>query len=75
MTTDAKTLYAGALHNTHAEESQGLEQMESQIKGLEHYPEYVRLLQATSRSRAGSLNVSSKPFRTWARARRPLRRT
>ena len=45
MTTDAKTLYAGSLRNTHAEERQSLQQMESQIKGLEHYPEYVRLLQ------------------------------
>jgi hypothetical protein len=39
MATDIKTLYAGALRNTHAEESQGLQQMESQVKGLERYPE------------------------------------
>ena len=45
MASDHKLLYAGALRNTHALESQGLQQMESQIKGLEHYPEYVRLLQ------------------------------
>ncbi len=45
MTTDAKTLYAGSLRNTHAEEAQGLQQMESQIKGLEHYPEYRRVLE------------------------------
>ncbi len=45
MTTDAKTLYAGSLRNTHAEENQGLQQMESQIKGLEHYPEYRRILE------------------------------
>ena len=45
MTTDAKTLYASSLRNTHAEESQALQQMESQIKGLEHYPEYRRILE------------------------------
>lgn len=45
MTVDAKTLYAGALHNTHALESQGLQQMESQIKGLQNYPEYSQVLQ------------------------------
>jgi ferritin-like metal-binding protein YciE len=45
MATDIKTLYAGALRNTHAEESQGLQQLESQVKGLEKYPEYAHLLQ------------------------------
>ncbi len=44
MATDAKSLYVTALRNTHALESQGLQQMESQVKGLEHYPEYERLL-------------------------------
>jgi ferritin-like metal-binding protein YciE len=44
MATDAKSLYATALRNTHALESQGLQQMESQVKGLENYPEYARLL-------------------------------
>ena len=44
MATDAKSLYATALRNTHALESQGLQQMESQVKGLENYPEYERLL-------------------------------
>jgi ferritin-like metal-binding protein YciE len=44
MATDPKSLYATALRNTHALESQGLQQMESQVKGLEHYPEYERLL-------------------------------
>ena len=44
MATDAKSLYATALRNTHASESQGLQQMESQVKGLENYPEYERLL-------------------------------
>ena len=44
MATDIKTLYAGALRNTHAEESQGLQQMESQLEGLEKYPEYARIL-------------------------------
>jgi ferritin-like metal-binding protein YciE len=45
MATDHKTLYATALRNTHALESQGLQQMESQLKGLENYPEYARVLQ------------------------------
>ena len=45
MATDHKSLYATSLRNTHALESQGLQQMESQVKGLEHYPEYARLLQ------------------------------
>ncbi len=44
MATDPKSLYAVALRNTHALESQGLQQMESQVKGLENYPEYERLL-------------------------------
>ena len=44
MATDAKSLYTIALRNTHALESQGLQQMESQVKGLEQYPEYARLL-------------------------------
>ena len=45
MATDHKSLYATSLRNTHALESQGLQQMESQIKGLENYPEYARVLQ------------------------------
>ena len=44
MATDRKSLYVTSLRNTHALESQGLQQMESQVKGLEHYPEYERLL-------------------------------
>ena len=44
MATDLKSLYVTALRNTHALESQGLQQLESQVKGLEHYPEYERLL-------------------------------
>ena len=44
MAADAKSLYATALQNTHALESQGLQQMESQVKGLENYPEYGRAL-------------------------------
>ena len=44
MATDPKSLYVTALRNTHALESQGLQQMESQVKGLENYPEYERLL-------------------------------
>jgi ferritin-like metal-binding protein YciE len=45
MASDPKSLYAVALRNTHALESQGLQQMESQLKGLENYPEYARVLQ------------------------------
>lgn len=44
MATDTKSLYATSLRNTHALESQGLQQMESQVKGLENYPEYGSLL-------------------------------
>ena len=44
MATNAKSLYVAALRNTHALESQGLQQMESQVGGLENYPEYARLL-------------------------------
>ena len=44
MATDPKSLYATSLRNTHALESQGLQQMESQVKGLQNYPEYERLL-------------------------------
>ena len=44
MATDAKSLYVTSLRNTHALESQGLQQMESQVGGLENYPEYARLL-------------------------------
>ena len=36
MATDAKSLYATVLRNTHA--------LESQVGGLENYPEYERLL-------------------------------
>jgi ferritin-like metal-binding protein YciE len=44
MATDSKSLYVTSLRNTHALESQGLQQMESQVGGLENYPEYERLL-------------------------------
>jgi ferritin-like metal-binding protein YciE len=44
MATDPKSLYVTSLRNTHALESQGLQQMESQVQGLENYPEYARLL-------------------------------
>ena len=42
--TDAKTIYQQSLRNTHAAEKQGLVQMESQIKGLDAYPDYQALL-------------------------------
>ena len=41
---DVKTLYATALRNTHALETQGLQQMERQVDGLENYPEYAAAL-------------------------------
>ena len=44
MAEDARSLYVTALRNTHALESQGLQQMESQLSGLEHYPEYAGVL-------------------------------
>src|SRR5215217_650228 len=60
MTTDAKTLYAGSLRNMHAEESQGLQQMENQIKGLEHYPEYRRILENHTAVTRGQLQRLEK---------------
>jgi len=44
MTTDVKTIYTQALQNTHAEEKQGLAQMQIQVKGLDAYPDYQALL-------------------------------
>jgi len=41
---DIKTIYLGALRDTHAAEKQGLEQMERQLDGLERYPDYAALL-------------------------------
>ena len=46
MATDTKSLYVTSLRNTHALESQGLQQMESQVKGLENYPEYESALRS-----------------------------
>jgi ferritin-like metal-binding protein YciE len=43
---DIKTLYATALRNTHALETQGLQQMERQVDGLERYPDYAAVLRA-----------------------------
>src|ERR671921_600347 len=44
MANDARSIYTGALRNTHAMEQQGLRQMELQVSRLERYPEYVALL-------------------------------
>ena len=44
MTTDARSIYQTALVNTHAAETQGLQQMERQVERLERYPEYAALL-------------------------------
>jgi len=44
MTTDAKSLYQASLRSTHAVETQGLQQMETQVAGLSDYPDYAALL-------------------------------
>lgn len=46
MSTDAKTIYQDALRNTHAAETQGLQQMEHQAGELDHYPDYQALLRS-----------------------------
>lgn len=46
MATDTIAIYTTALRNTHALESQGLSQIEHQLSGLEHYPDYANLLRA-----------------------------
>ena len=46
MSTDAKSIYTSALHNTHAEEHQGLVQMETQLNRLSEYPEYKAIVEA-----------------------------
>ncbi len=46
MATEIKDIYATALRNTRALEKQGLEQMERQLDGLEHYPDYAAALRA-----------------------------
>lgn len=44
MSTDPKAYYQAALRSTHAAEVQGLRQMETQVGGLDDYPEYAALL-------------------------------
>jgi len=44
MSTDAKSIYQASLRSTHAAETQGLQQMETQVGGLDGYPEYAALL-------------------------------
>ncbi len=44
MANDVGSIYSVALHNTHAEESQGLRQMQNQLAGLENYPQYAQIL-------------------------------
>lgn len=55
MANDAKQLYATALRNTHAEETQGLQQMERQVERLESYPEYAALLRRHITTTRGQL--------------------
>jgi ferritin-like metal-binding protein YciE len=56
MSTDPKTAYIQALKNTHAEEVQGLHQLQRQEPRLEAYPEYQALvrdhIEATGRQLA-----------------------
>lgn len=61
--TDAASIYTTALKNTHALETQGLQQMEQQIKGLEHYPAYAAALRAhvqVTREQIGRLDGALK---------------
>ena len=44
MATEIKDIYVTALRNTRALEKQGLEQMERQLSGLTHYPDYATVL-------------------------------
>jgi ferritin-like metal-binding protein YciE len=61
MTTDVRSIYQESLRNTHAEERQGLTQMEAQVKGLDAYPDYQALLQrhvATTRTQIGRIEAA-----------------
>lgn len=55
MATDARSIYAAALRNTHAMEQQGLRQMELQLSRLERYPEYKALLEGHIRTTRNQL--------------------
>lgn len=55
MATDARSIYAAALRNTHAMEQQGLRQMELQLSRLERYPEYKALLESHIRTTRNQL--------------------
>ena len=44
MSTDLQAIYQGSLSATHAAEQQGLQQMRTQLSGLDDYPEYAELL-------------------------------
>ena len=55
MANDVKQLYATALRNTHAEETQGLQQMERQVERLETYPQYAALLRRHISTTQGQL--------------------
>ncbi len=51
----AADIYATALSNTKALEQQGLQQMEQQVSGLEHYPEYARVLHSHIQTTKGQI--------------------
>jgi len=44
VSTDPEQTYQASLRSTHAAERQGLQQMETQLPGLDDYPEYAALL-------------------------------
>lgn len=56
MTTDARSIYQGALVNTHAMEQQGLQQMMKQVGRLERYPDYKALLERHIETTRGQLS-------------------
>ncbi len=67
MTMDARSIYQGALVNTHAMEQQGLQQMEKQIGRLERYPDYKALLErhvATTKGQLARLEAAMQAVGT-----------
>jgi ferritin-like metal-binding protein YciE len=59
--TDVKSIYQESLRNTHAEERQGLTQMQAQVKGLDAYPDYQALLNrhiATTETQIGRIEAA-----------------
>ena len=44
MSTDLQAIYQGSLSATHAAEQQGLQQLRTQLSGLDNYPDYAALV-------------------------------